>query len=350
MRTPHFLRQGPALFLLALALMACSTQASPPSAPADLGLSPSEDLVGKHFGSVNGMPMGFTEFDQVAARRGAVGGNLDSETRQEITDGLVDEKLLYLKAREEGVDLDPKIQRMVVNTFLKNHVYVEVRETNPTEEELMAYYEEHKEDFVVPEKRQVKRILVKARDGEDAGAVAARVAQVRAELDGPGLKDWDALTARHSDGPYASRGGDLGYVGIAGRPGVDPAVIAKAFSLDGAGLSDVFETREGLNIVHVSGIRKRVERSFRQIRGAVSRKAKAERYKGAYESYVASLRLGADIQVNQSAVDAHEVAGGRRLRPIKPKKGSLPGSSGNEAPTLPADPKEAAGHTEGQGK
>jgi parvulin-like peptidyl-prolyl isomerase len=265
--------------------------------------------------------------------------NLGEDERKDIVDGLIDEKLLYLKAVELGIDLDPKIQRMVVNTFLKDRVYKKVRETRPTQEELMAYYEEHKDDFVVPEKRQVKRILIKPRDGEDSAAAQARAGRVRAALEGEGLADWNGLAAKHSDGPYAARGGDLGYLGNTERPGVDPAVVTQAFVQEGTGVSDVFRTQEGFNILQIAGIRPRVDRTFNQIKGAVARKAKAERYKAAYESYVVELRSSAEQDINWDAVNDHTVRGTRKLRPPKPvRRGDV------LAPSMPAKPEGGGGH------
>jgi parvulin-like peptidyl-prolyl isomerase len=336
-----FRAQTFALFTLVALLAACSGTTSSGSAPSAGERQPGEALIGKSFGTSNGMKMGFREFDEVAARRGAMAKNLTEEQRKDIVDGLIDEKLLYLKAVKNGVDLDPKIQRMVVNTFLKDHVYKKVRETSPTQDELMAYFEEHKEDFVVPEKRQVKRILIKPRDGEDEAAVAARAQLVRGALSGNGLGDWNGLAAKHSGGPYKERGGDLGYVGNTERPGVDPAVITKAFEHAGVGVTDVFETKEGLNILYVVGIRPRVDRTFNQIKGAVARKAKAERYKAAFENYVTELRNGAKQDINWDAVNSHEVRGKRRLKPPKPVRRDTP-----VAPSMPAKPETPRTHSE----
>jgi hypothetical protein len=329
-----------AALFVACSSMGCTPQEGSSSAAAAGERQPGEDNIGKTFGTANGLEMGFKEFDEVAARKGAASGGLTEEQRKEIVDGLIDEKLLYLKAVEQGADLNPKIQRMVVNTYLKDHVYKEVRNTNPTQDELMAYYEEHKEDFVVPEKRQVKRILIKPRDGEDAAAAEARANQVRAALEGDGLSDWNGLAAKHSDGPYAARGGDLGYLGNTERPGVDPAVVTRAFAEEGVGVSDVFRTIEGFNILNIAGVRPRVDRTFNQIKGAVARKAKAERYKSAYEDYVRGLRATASQEINWDAVNDHSVRGTRRLKPPKPVK-----REDALAPSMRATPESAGDHS-----
>lgn len=336
----RFFSYSLAVLLVACGSMGCSSPKSGASAASGGERQPGEGNIGKTFGTANGLEMGFKEFDEVAARKGAASGGLSEEQRKDIVDGLIDEKLLYLKAVAQGADLNPKIQRMVVNTYLKDYVYKEVRNTNPTQDELMAYYEEHKEDFVVPEKRQVKRILVKPREGEDAAAAEARANQVRAALDGDGVGDWNGLAAKHSDGPYAARGGDLGYLGNTERPGVDPAVVARAFAEEGVGVTDVFRTIEGFNILNIAGVRPRVDRTFTQIKGAVARKAKAERYKSAYEDYVRGLRATSSHEVNWDAVNDHAVSGSRRLKPPKPVERKKP-----LAPSMRATPESAGDHS-----
>jgi len=335
-----FRAQTYVLLTLFLLSAACAGSGATAVAPTSGERQPGEDLIGKSFGSSNGMSIGFREFDEVAARRGAMAKNLDEGQRKDIVDGLIDEKLLYLKAVERGVDLDPKIQRMVVNTFLKDHVYKKVRETNLTKDELLSYFEAHKDEFVVPEKRQVKRILIKQREGEDAADAEARAGRVRAALNGEGIADWSSLAAKHSDGPYAARGGDLGYLGNTERPGVDPAVVARAFEEAGVGVTDVFRTVEGFNILNIAGVRARVDRTFNQIKGAVARKAKAERYKAAFESYVVELRTGSQQEINWDAVNDHTVRGTRRLKPPKPTRRDAPLS-----PSMPAKPESGGNHS-----
>lgn len=275
---------------------------------------PSVDQIGEPLGTVDGMPIGTLEFDTMAARSLGRDGMLDDETRTEITGRLVDEKLLYMEALRQGIDKDPKIQRMMVNTLLKQEVYSQVRTSEITEEELKAYFEAHKDEFVVPEKVQIKRILIKPADGENAGQTMARALEVR-EAAAANPSDFKQLAQRHSKGPYARRGGDVGFVTPDGKPGVDPAVVKAAFELpEGQKISGVFETNDGLNIIYVPNRRARVERTFQQMRGSVLRKVKADKYKQLYDSYVGGLRGTASIELDDERIAAHQVSSGRPLR------------------------------------
>jgi hypothetical protein len=345
MRTPLLVLTS----LLAFGLAACSGDTSTAAADSDNPRAewppiPSVEQIGEPIGTVDGMPIGEKEFDTMAARQMGRDGTIDADTRTEIVDRLIDEKLLYMEALRQGIDKDPKIQKMMVNTLLKQEVYSQVRTSEISEDDLTAYFEEHKEEFVVPEKVQIKRILIKAEDGGRPLAEEVRAAIVANPA------DFKSLAQRHSKGPYARRGGDMGFVTADGKPGVDAAVVEAAFALSGTGVSPIFETDDGLNIVYVPNRRERVERTFVQMRGSVLRKVKSDRYRSLYDGYVGGLREGAAIALDQERIDSHQI---RSARPLDPDASGLrvpatPGGPGIPVPagddgSAPADDGEAPG-------
>jgi peptidyl-prolyl cis-trans isomerase C len=297
---------------------------------------PDPAVIGDTLGTVNGLPIGSKEFDALATRKGR-DVELDEAARAEVMDRLVAEKLLYHEALRQGIDKDPKIQKMMVNTLLKQDVYSSVKTSDITEDALRAYFEEHKEDFVVPEKAQVKRILI-APSGEDEAAwtaAKAKAESVRGEV----LErkaEFRKLAQDHSAGAYARRGGDLGFVTRDGKPGIPPEVIDVAFTLDKGGVSDVFRSKEGWNIVYVPNKRDRVERTFDQMRGSVLRKVKSDTYTALYDGYVGKLKGGATISIDEKAVAAHEVS--VPTRPSLSAPGDEPDAidPSDEAPDEPA--------------
>jgi len=297
---------------LVLALSACNGGSSAPATSDLAARVPSEEAVGRTVAKVNGLPVGVKEYDLMAARNMGRDGRVSDEARADVVDRLVDEKLLYQEALRQGIDLDPKIQKMMVNTLLKDRVYTEVRNSEIDEAELRAYFAEHSDEFVVPEKVQIKRILVKPDDGEDGAAVKARAEAVRAEVVA-NASDFKSLAAKYSRGPYARRGGDLGYVTSDGKPGVDPLVVSQGFALAKGGVSEAFEASGGWNIVYVPNRRERVERTYEQMRPSVLRKVKAAKYKGVYDAYVDTLRKNAEIWVDEPYLAGHEI---QAVRPL----------------------------------
>ncbi len=261
--------------------------------------------IGGKLASVNGMDVGTNDFDRIAKRMRPRAGTVDDEFKQEVMDELVNETLLYQEALRQGIDRDPKIRKMMVNTLLKRDVYGTLDPSEITEDELRAYFEEHKEDFVVPEKVQIKRILLKVTDNVSKEEVRGQAEELRAQvMDNP--NQFKALAQEHSQGPYARRGGDLGFVGVKGKPGVDQVIIDAAFEMSKGDVSEVVETDDGFSVLYVPNKRDRVERTFEQMRGSVLRKVKSDRYNQLYDDYVGNLETTAKINVDETAVATYE--------------------------------------------
>jgi len=333
---------------LGLALAACNGGTSgngggtPAADRTDFGERSGDDI-GTKLASVNKQEIGTTDFDRVAKRMRPRAGAITDEFKQEVMDELVNETLLYQEALRQGIDQDPKIRKMMVNTLLKRDVYGTLDPDSITEDELRAYFEEHKDDFVVPEKVQIKRILIKVTEAvprEEARALAADLAQQVA--DNPTA--FKALAQENSQGPYARRGGDLGFVGLKGKPGVDQALIDAAFEMDKGEVSEVIETDDGFNVLYVPNRRERVERTFEQMRGSVLRKVKSDRYNQLYDEYVGNLMASSKIDIDDAALTDHEyepaqrsggpASGPVRLNPPGGKQGAggrIPAPGGENA-------------------
>ncbi len=303
---------------------------SKPSAATSKGTGSAQDL-GEVLASVNGIDVGSKEFEEMAARKQpAEGDSLSLDEKKEVLDRLIDEKLLYEAALAKGLDKDPKVQKVMVNTLLREEVYASVRNSDFTDEELQAYYEAHKEDFVVPEKVQIKRLLIKITDERPDAEAKGLAEKLRKELSGNKDK-FKELAAKHSEDPFRRRGGDVGFVAKTGKPGLDDEVVAKAFTMGVGELSDVFKTSEGYNVILVANKRERVERTFQQMKGSVLRKVKNDRLKELYEKYVSDLRTGAKVQINEDKLALVEVKSARRIGPglmLNPAAG--PGEDGDE--------------------
>ena len=136
--------------------------------------------------TINGQSITQAIFDEAARRkRPANGESLNAEEKQEVMDQLIEDALLYQQAHAQGLQDDPKVQKVMVSSLLRRDVYGKVRSSDFTDEELMAYFETHQSDFVVPAKAQLRRILIrsgKERTQEEALALATRLyEQIKAD-------------------------------------------------------------------------------------------------------------------------------------------------------------------------
>ncbi len=287
--------------------------------------------IGTRLATINKMEVGTNDFDRVAKRMRPRAGAITDEFKQEVMDELVNETLLYQEALRQGIDRDPKIRKMMVNTLLKKDVYGTLDPDSITEEELRAYFEEHKEDFVVPEKVQIKRILLKITDSRPREE-ARTTAEDLAEQISANPTSFKALAQENSQGPYARRGGDLGFVGQKGKPGIDQILIDAAFEMEKGDVSEVLETDDGFNILYVPNRRERVERTFEQMRGSVLRKVKSDRYNELYDAYVGRLEADAKIELDDAAVTSYEYKVDERTGPVPgPVRLTTPGDAMDNA-------------------
>ena len=328
-------------FALSLGAAACDggegTSGGSTTAPAKGTEGSAAAPRGEVLASVNGIDITTDEFEEAAARKTpAEGDSLSVAEKQEILDKLVAEKLLYKHALEKGLDKDPKVQKVMVNTLLREDVYANVRNSDFTDEELSKYYETNKDEFIVPEKVQIKRILIKVSDERSDADAKAEATRIYGELKkDPGqFKD---LASKSSEDPYRRRGGDVGFVAETGKPGLEPEVVTKAFSMKVDEISEPFRSAEGYNVITVANRRERVERTYQQMKGTVLRKVKNDKLKDLYESYVASLRNGSDVKINQDKLASLEVKASKRpvgpgfqLNPMEPGEEPEEGIEGDE--------------------
>lgn len=315
MRFPKF-SLGPAVIavVLALSIPACEGgggAGAGKGANTPAGAAAQQDI-GEVLATVDGLEVGSIEFEQSAARKQPTEGDkLTEADKKEVLDRLVDEKLLYLEALKKGLDKDPKVQKVMVNTLLRQDVYGSVRNSDFKDEDLQKYYEDHKDEFIVPEKVQIKRILIKISDQRPDAAAETEAKRIVAELS-KAPDSFKDLASKFSEDPYRRRGGDVGFVAQTGKPGLDPAVVDKAFTMKVNEISAPFKSSEGWNIVQVANRRERVERTFQQMKGSVLRKVKNDKLKALYDGYVANLRATAKIDVKADKLAAIDVKSSRK--------------------------------------
>jgi len=300
---------------------------------AEQSASANKADIGDVLATVNGLKVGAEDFKAAASRKVPTNGkSLSTAEKGEVLDRLVDEKLLYLAAMEQGLDKDPKVQKVMVNTLLREAVYAKVKNSDFNDEDLQKYFDEHKDEFVVPEKVQIKRILVKVSDERPDDAAKAEAARILGELKG-NIDQFKDLASKHSEDPYKRRGGDVGFVPKDGKPGLDSTIVEKAFGLSVGELSEVFKTDEGYNIVLNANKRDKVERTFQQMKGSVLRKIKNEKLKSLYDSFVDDLRTGAKIAKEDGKLEAIEVEAARA-----PKHPGIAPTSGRSVPRSKVPP------------
>lgn len=286
----------------------CGGEAGPQKAVI-AGPGPNEN-VGTVLAKIDGQPVGSTAFLELALRSSPPGGEYSPELRQELLDQLITDELLFQEAFQRALYRDPKVKKILVNLLLRDEIYANVKNSEFTDEQLRAYFESHKTEFVVPEKRQVRRIFIRSgteRTLNDAREIA------RDLLSKLNTENFATLAGEHSEDPYKRRGGDLGFVDAAGKPGVEAEVIAEAFRMQVGTIStEPFVSPQGVSILYVANQRERLERTFDQMKGSVLRRMKNESYEKLTDEFVAKLRTRYKVDVDAAALTGLKVEAPKR--------------------------------------
>ncbi len=193
---------------------------------------------------------------------GADAKGLPAESLSRLFDRFVDEKILLEAAHERGIVLseDEKKESLVrfavdaiaasepgpsekappEGTFdrllVEKYTFLVVRDIQVDAGEVLAYYEQHKKDYLLQERVQVSQILV---DTEEKAVSVLR------RLERTGEPEFRAIALEESLGPESSKKGVMGVFQPGDLPGDMERVI---FALDEGRTSQVVESAYGFHI------------------------------------------------------------------------------------------------------
>ena len=148
--------------------------------------------------------------------------------------------------RQRGSSLTEYRQRvreqMIAQALLQQFVYSKITLLTP---EVEAYYREHLQEFTEPAKVHLAEILF-LKEGKNAAEQRAKAEQALQRLEqGEAFED---VAREMSEGPTASRGGDIGeFI----RGSMNPELEKVAFEIPVGSHSGIIETNYGFQIVKV---------------------------------------------------------------------------------------------------
>lgn len=133
-------------------------------------------------------------------------------------------------------------EQMITRALLQSNVYSKITLLTA---EVEAFYQEHQSRFTVPAEVHLAEILFLT-EGKDRGEVRAKAEGVLQRLRAG--ENFEELAKEFSEGPTASRGGDIGRFT---RGSMNPAMEAVVFDLPSGAVSDLIESDFGFQIVRV---------------------------------------------------------------------------------------------------
>ncbi|MFN8011063.1 MAG: peptidyl-prolyl cis-trans isomerase [Holophagaceae bacterium] len=186
----------------------------------------------------------------------------------------------YTRRQKQGI-----LQQEVLRREVFSKVAIE-------DQELRAYYEDHKDEFKVPSRLRIRELVItKGATPEEQAAAKAKVALVKEALaKGAGF---EALVREHSEGISRTTGGDLGWMekGLL-RPDLEKA----ALGLQPGQTAGPLESDRDFSFVQLIEAQIDGARPFAEVKDKIMEKLQEPKAQNAIEQYMQSLRVRANIR------------------------------------------------------
>lgn len=165
--------------------------------------------------------------------------------------------------------------------------------SDPSEEDMKAFYENNKEHYLQPERVAASHILIRPASESDADRVVAesRLEEIAKEVQEG--KDFGELAAQHSECPSGKQnGGSLGWFG---HGMMVPEFEEAAFAMAVGDISDIIETQFGFHIIMKTGEDEGGQAGFEEARDKIRELMRHDSRGKCVAAYVDDLKEKADI-------------------------------------------------------
>jgi peptidyl-prolyl cis-trans isomerase C len=230
-----------------------------------------------------------------------------SAGRQQLLEQVVLISLLSQEARRQGIDKQDEVAKrikemtdnIIVQELTRQQVSAEVA---VSDEDIAAYYQANKNEFVRPEQINASVIVFSAAPAAAPAEKALKQKQAQETL--KRLKkgaDFAAVAREVSDDKRTqARGGATGFFAEGRREKIYGKKFEEvAFALKAGDMSDVFETEFGYFIVRLDDRQPRTEESLSEAKSKIGRRLQQTKQREAYEKYVEGLKAKYPVKYSQ---------------------------------------------------
>lgn len=248
--------------------------------------------------------------------------------RNELLDVLISQELLWQAARKENIIVDDKVLdgafaeyeerfkdastfedtlkeggfnkttfRQTLKQKLSAKLWVQkfvLPDVTVNKDEIHEFYLQSKDQLAGPREVRARHILIKVKPSaseEEKNSAKAILNELKKQLEDGA--DFAELAKQKSQGPSASRGGDLGYFG-SGKM-VKPFETA-AFNLKKGEVSDIVETRFGFHIIKSVDIKTGAPYQESEVADEIETLLRQQKAKIAVDEAISKLRQQASIE------------------------------------------------------
>ncbi|MBN1871962.1 MAG: peptidylprolyl isomerase [Candidatus Omnitrophica bacterium] len=230
--------------------------------------------------------------------------------KKEFLDDLIIEELLYQEALRSEVGNDTETQavieeakkKILISRFIKERVDSQV---NISEDDIEKYYNDHSEDFMLPERWRASHILVETE--EEAREIKGKL------MDGANFEE---LARSRSIDASAQNGGDLGYFQ---KGQLIPDFEQECLKLDIGETSDVIHSKLGYHIIKLVDKKNPEVQEFESVETLIKKELERAIKKQILEDLTSNLKQKTDITVNDYLLE--DSRAGNEQDPIEDTSG-----------------------------
>ena len=213
--------------------------------------------------------------------------------KKEFLNELVKEELLYEEAVKAGIENDPETQEVIsaahrkilISGLLKKRVEDNL---SVSEEDIKKYYDEHSEEFMLPERWRASHILV---DTEEEAKEAKK------QLDQGA--DFSELAEERSKDATSRRAGDVGYFS---KGQLIPEFESTCFELEIGEISDIVKTQFGYHIIKLTEKKSPEVQEFLKVKDVIKKEMEREQKIKLLEELMADLQDKAKVTINEGLI------------------------------------------------
>ncbi len=197
---------------------------------------------------------------------------------------------LFLQSQGMTIDqLKNNIKENILISKATSHIREKARSRfSPTD--VTEYYEAHKDEYLEEPMVNVLHILIRPDENEEEAQKKAEEIRTRI-ING---EDFNELARKFSDGPYAEKGGDMGFCA---RGQHIPEIDDYAFKLPVGEISEVFKTDLGYHIIMVKQRKKERVKPFSEVQDEIENRILREKAEDIWNEWIATLKKKSFIEI-----------------------------------------------------
>lgn len=234
------------------------------------------------------------EFNKKIARLPKHYQEIIKTQKAKFLDDVIMEKLLYGEALKANIDKDAETQEVIaeakkkilVSRLIKDRVEDKI---SVAEEDIKGYYDEHSEEFMLPERWRASHILVDTLEGAE---------DIKEKLDEGDL--FEELAKETSKDATSKQGGDIGYFS---KGQLIPEFEEACFKLEVGQISDIVQTQFGYHIVKLTDRKSPEVQEFSSVKELIKKELEKDQRKQLLEELMNNLRNKAKITINEKLLE-----------------------------------------------